>query len=151
MSILIDEKASPIEVWFGSFEGDDKKSNVVYLKPFLSIDDIKILEKGSFNMSMTEEEARKAANDDSDALLNLNFSTTETMISNLKVAVRGWSGPMFAGIRYNRGIWGRLKADECLWWITLVNEKVNELNNKNSAPPTENGDGPDPTQNTLDI
>lgn len=148
MSILIDQKATPVEVKFGMTAEETEEAqlvNIIYLKPYMSVGDVRALEKTAFSMSMTQDDARKAATnpEDDDAEIQVSFSSTEQMIENLRISVKGWSGPMFDGIHYSRNIWNKLKADECLWWISLVNERVNEMNSKHTEVPVVD-DGTDP-------
>ena len=148
MSILIDQNATPVEIKFGMTAEETEEVqlvNVIYLKPHMSVGDIRALEKSSFSMSMTQEDAKKAAGDaGDDSEIQVSFSNVAQMIESLRISVKGWQGPMFTDIRYHRGIWDKLKADECLWWISLVHERIEELNGAQTEPPVFDPNGTDP-------
>lgn len=131
MGILVDRNTPPIAVKFGNEPDDGLEVNTVFVKAKLTLGDTINIEEGSYKMEL--------AGDGSTAF-RVPVSSIGQMVAALKVAVTGWSGPLFEGIKYRRSIWEEIDTSECEWWIRLVHKRVNEMN----APRTEEPKAPVP-------
>lgn len=141
MSFFMQSHQEPVEVKFGKTPDDTNLVNTVYVKPKLTLSDITAIERGSLQVSAKSTQGKNGRRgvEADDAEVSIPISPTLQMIANLKVAVTGWDGPSFEGVRYSRSAWDKLDPVACLWWISLVNEKIDELN----APATEDLEGDD--------
>lgn len=146
MSIFVNANDPHIPVRFGMTKDDDSEVNVVWVKPHLTLGDVKKIEKSMFSLNMTQQMQDALQGDNADAAPDfaVNISPTQTMIENLRVAVIRWEGPIFEGVKYRPTIWESLDAQQCSWWIELVNKVVNGLNKPQVEKPESAAGGADP-------
>lgn len=126
MSILVDTNTPPVAVQFGMHPDDENLVNTVYVKAKLPLGDTIAIEEGSYRVEMTP---------DGESGVKVPVSQTGRMVVTMKYAVVSWEGPLFAGIKLSSGIWNRLDTGECMWWISQVYDKVQELNKARTQAP----------------
>ncbi len=124
MGILVDRNTPPVAVRFGNEPEDGLEVNTVFVKAKFSLGDTVQVEEASYKLELAADGATG---------MRVPVSSIGQMIAALRVAVTGWEGPLFEGIRYKRTIWDDIDAAECEWWIRLVHKRINELN----APRTD--------------
>lgn len=124
MGILVDRSTPSVPVKFGNEPDDGLEINTVLIRPKFSLGDTVQIEEASYKLELAADGATG---------MRVPVSSIGQMIAAMKVAVTGWEGPLFEGVKYRRTVWEGIDAAACEWWIRLVHKRVNELN----APRTE--------------
>lgn len=128
MSILADKNAQPVEVKFGAHPDDSSQINTVWIKRKYSLGETISIQEASFRVQMTA---------DGETGVKIPISDAGQMLAHLKVAVTNWDGPMFEGVRLSPGVWEKLDAQMCMWWMQLVYQEVLKLNKPVTSLPAE--------------
>jgi len=134
-------------VSFGMLAGDESDVNTVWLKPQLSLGDLQEIEKQAFRMEIEMQEARQSKNgrgrrsrkqQQSAGNVSVGVSNIAQVLAQAKVAVTDWEGPFFAGINCDMEGWKMISqapAKAVEWWLEIISEKINELNEAQTAVP----------------
>jgi len=147
MPLLVNRKARAVEVRFGMEPDDGREDNTVYVKPRLTMGDIRAIERRTLRMSVSTRDA-SAISGGGDGQMEMGYSPTDIMAINLSIAVVDWDGPVFEGVKYRSDIWDQVDLADNEWWMRLVNEKINGLNQSRTTAPEKpetvpNGTTPD--------
>jgi len=135
VGILVDRNTPPVAVKFGNEPGDGLEVNTVFIKAKLSLGDTIRIEEASYKVEFARPEDGDGKEEMAQQSYRVSLSSIGQMIAALRHAVTGWEGPLFEGVRYRRSIWEELDTPQCEWWISLVHNRLNELNKPRTEEP----------------